>query len=126
MKFRTPLANVRGLGSAKEGTAHFWMQRVTAVALVPLGLWFLVVLISLTGADHATAVAHLSHPLSSVLGIALVVALFYHAYLGSQVVIEDYVHSHMVRIVALLALKFACLLMAGAAILSLLRIAFGS
>ena len=126
MNYRTPLANVRGLGSAREGTRHFWAQRVTAIALVPLGLWFMTVLLQLVGADYATATATLQSPLSTVLGLGLVLALFYHAYLGMQVVIEDYVHGHWMKLANLLILKFACLLMAAAAAVALLTIALGS
>ena len=126
MKYRTPLSNVRGLGSAKGGTHHFWVQRVTAVALVPLGLWFLVSLITLTSSDYNAAVAWLSSPLPTVLCLALIVATFYHAYLGMQVVLEDYIHSEGLKLVALLASKFAFALMGTASAVAVLRIALGS
>lgn len=126
MKYRTPLANVRGLGSAKEGTHHFWVQRVTAVALVPLGLWFLVGLITVTSSDYTAAAEWLRSPISTVLCIALIVATFYHAYLGMQVVLEDYIHTKGLKLVALLALKFACALMGTASVVAVLRISLGS
>ncbi len=126
MKYRSALSNVRGLGSAKGGTHHFWAQRVTAVALVPLGVWFLVSLISLTGSDYETAAAWLGSPLASVLTLALIVAGFYHAYLGLQVVIEDYIHNEFQKIAGLLIVKFALALMGAAAALAVLRIALGS
>ena len=123
MKYRTPLARVRGLGSAKSGTHHFWAQRVTAVAMVPLGLWLLVTIATLTGSSYESAVATLSSPLATVLGIALTVAAFYHAYLGLQVVVEDYIHGHGAKIAILLVVKFACVLLAAVAIVALLQIA---
>ncbi len=126
MKYRTPLANVRGLGSAKEGTHHFWMQRVSAVALVPLGLWFLIGLITLTGSDYDTAAEWLRSPTSTVLCIALIVATFYHAYLGMQVVLEDYIHTKGLKLFSLLFLKFACALMGTASVVAVLRVALGS
>ena len=86
-KFRTPLGQVRGLGSAKEGSHHWWVQRLTAVALVPLSLWFVVSLISLSQADYPSVVAWLSSPLVTVLLLCLIWALFHHAQLGIQVVL---------------------------------------
>ena len=97
MSLRTPLGRVRGLGSAKEGTAHWWAQRLTAIALVPLVLWFAVSLIVLAGADHATVAAWLRDPVAAVLMLLLILAGFHHAQLGMQVVIEDYVHSEVAQ-----------------------------
>lgn len=92
MALRTPLGKVRGLGAAKEGTGHWWGQRVTAIALVPLVIWFLVAMIGMVGADYDTVRAWLGRPLVSVLLLLLLGTLFYHARLGLNVVIEDYVH----------------------------------
>src|SRR3546814_16387290 len=92
MSTRTPIGRIRGLGSAKAGTQHWWVQRVTAVALIPLTLWFVVALITLAGADHAAATAWLASPVTAVLMMLLVVATFHHMQLGLQVIIEDYVH----------------------------------
>jgi succinate dehydrogenase / fumarate reductase membrane anchor subunit len=89
---RTPLGKVRGLGSAKEGTAHFWYQRVTAVALVPLVLFFIGLVISLNGASFAEVRAALSHPLTAIVMALFVLTGVYHMRLGMQVIIEDYVH----------------------------------
>ncbi len=122
---RTPLARVRGLGSAKEGVHHWWAQRLTALALVPLTLWFVVSVAGLAGMDHAAAVAWIGSPAVSVLLVLLVTATFWHAQLGVQVVIEDYVHSEAVKLVALIAVKFAAVLLAIASIFAVLRLAFG-
>jgi len=126
MSFRTPLSRVRGLGSAKGGTSHWWAQRVTAVALVPLSLWFVASLIALVSADYEEFVAWVSAPLSTVLLIAFVVAVFHHAQLGLQVVIEDYVHAEWLKIVSLVAIKLLAFLLAVASIYAVLRITFGS
>jgi succinate dehydrogenase / fumarate reductase membrane anchor subunit len=125
MSLRTPLARVRGLGSAKEGAAHWWAQRVTAVALVPLTLWFMASLLVMARADYDSLRAWITQPFTTVLLVALLFSLFYHALLGLQVVIEDYVHQESAKIASLLLMKFLLILSGGAAILSVLRIAFG-
>jgi succinate dehydrogenase / fumarate reductase membrane anchor subunit len=124
-RFRAPLGRVRGLGAAKEGVQHWWVQRLTAVALVPLSLWFVASIIALAGADHAAVTAWLAAPLPLGLTIVLVVATFWHAQLGVQVVVEDYVHIEGVKIVVLVLVKFASLALALAAILALQFNAFG-
>jgi succinate dehydrogenase / fumarate reductase membrane anchor subunit len=123
--FRSDLGRARGLGSAKEGVGHWWMQRLTAIALVPLALWFVASLIAHVGVDHAAASAWLGSP--AVFGVMalLIAAMFYHAALGLQVIIEDYVHREGLKIAALLLMKFACAALATAAMVSLLVIAFG-
>ncbi len=126
MKFRTPLARIRGLGSAKAGTHHWWMQRVTAVALVPLSLWFVASLISVVSADHATVIAWLHSPLVAILCCALIVATFYHGQLGVQVVLEDYVHSEWLKLVSIVLMKLLSLLLAATCLFAVLSIAFGS
>ena len=125
MTYRTPLGNARGLGSAKSGAHHWWMQRLTAIALVPLTLWFVASLIQLTGADHQTATAWLSSPVQAVLMLLLIAATFHHMQLGLQVVIEDYVHSESAKIVVLVLAKLASMLLAAAAAFAVLKIAFG-
>jgi succinate dehydrogenase / fumarate reductase, membrane anchor subunit len=122
---QTPLKRVRGLGSAKEGTHHFIVQRITAVALVPLVLWFIWFVLKLTHLDftHARALAH--DPLNSVLLIAFVVAAFWHAQLGVQVVIEDYVHTRWLEVSSQILVKFLCVLGALASVLAIVRIALG-
>jgi succinate dehydrogenase / fumarate reductase membrane anchor subunit len=125
MQFRSPLARVRGLGSAKDGTQHWWMQRVTAVALVPLAIWFVVSLVALLGKDHAAFTAWVKNPLSATLLVVLIAATFHHAQLGLQVVIEDYVHHEGTKVAGVLLVKFAAVILAGIGIFSVLRIAFG-
>jgi len=89
---RSDLGRVRGMGSAKEGVHHWWMQRLTAIALIPLIMWFVASVAGLAGAGHAETVAWLSQPLVAIAVILLVVATLYHAALGIQVVVEDYIH----------------------------------
>ena len=108
MSLRTPLGKVKGLGSAKEGTKHWWYQRLTAIALVPLSLWFAVSVMTYASADYQSALEWMSSPIIARLFLMLIVALFYHAQLGLQVVIEDYVHEEWLKIGALIAMKFAC------------------
>lgn len=125
MSIRTPLARARGLGSARSGTHHWWLQRITAVALVPLAIWFVVGLVVIGGADHAMAIAWVGHPVGAVLLVLAVGFGFWHGQLGLQVVIEDYVHGEGCRIALLLVMKGAALMLALAAILSVLRVALG-
>ena len=122
---RTPLGRVRGLGSAKEGVQHWWVQRLTAVALVPLSLWFIYSMIGLTGAEHRVVVAWFSHPLNAVLMIVLIATTFHHAQLGIQVVIEDFVHHEGRKLASIVAVKFLAVLLAAGAIFGVLRIALG-
>lgn len=124
MSLRSPLGRVRGLGSAKDGTGHWWAQRLTALALIPLSLWFCIAVIAMTGADHATVAAWAGSPVVAGLLILLIGATFYHAALGVQVVIEDYVHHEMTKLLLVLSVKTAALLMALAAILSVLILLF--
>ncbi|MDH3700499.1 MAG: succinate dehydrogenase, hydrophobic membrane anchor protein [Alphaproteobacteria bacterium] len=126
MTLRTPLARVRGLGSAKDGTHHWWMQRITAVALVPLSIWFVVSMIKLTGADHAAVSAWLATPVTAVLMLLFIIAVFHHLQLGMQVVIEDYVHGEGMKIACLLCVKLGSFALAVAAAFSVLKVAFGS
>lgn len=122
---RTPLGRVRGLGSAKGGVEHWWMQRLTAVALVPLSLWFVYSMVALTGAEHASVVNWFARSRNAVLMILLVIATFHHGQLGVQVVIEDYVHSERTKLAAILIVKFAAVLLAAGCIFGIVRIAFG-
>ncbi len=125
MSLRTPLGRVRGLGSANAGTGHWWHQRLTALALIPLALWFVVSLIWITGADHATAAAWLGSPVVAALTILLVGATFYHLKLGVQVVIEDYVHGEVAKVASIIIMTAACIVLALAAILAVLRLWLG-
>ena len=126
MSLRSPLGRVLGLGSAKDGTAHWWAQRVSAAALIPLTLWFVVSLLALPALDYITVRAWLSVPLSSLLAVLLVAVTTYHSYLGTGVVIEDYVHSAGTKLLSLLLLGFLYVIVGGAGIFAILRVAFGS
>lgn len=120
---RTPIKRARGLGSGKTGTGHFWWQRVTAVALVPLVAWFIGTLVSLAGADLHTVQATIARPWNAVLFSLFAIALFWHARLGLQVVIEDYVHTRVLEITLQLLLTFLCALGALASLYAIARIA---
>lgn len=123
--FRSPLARARGLGSAHEGAHHWWMQRVTALALLPLTLWFMASVVMLAGKPHQAVVDWLNCPISAVLMILFLFAAFYHASLGVQVVIEDYVARKCTRTALILAAKFFCIALGTACIYAVLRISFG-
>ena len=123
---RSPLRRARGLGAAKQGIEHWWVQRVTAAALVPLMLWLSIVLIGGVGRSYTTAVTWLRAPLTTVLMVLLLIALFYHTALGLQVVIEDYVHSDRAKIPMLVLVRLVCFAFAVAGIVAILRIAFAS
>lgn len=121
---RSPLARAIGLGSAKEGVGSWWAERVSAVALVPLTLWFAASIIAHIGSDYATFIVWLRTPLGAILMILLLIALFYHTALGLQVVIEDYVHS-ATRFAAVTAVHLGCWALAGAGVVAILRVALG-
>ena len=120
---RSPLGRVRGLGSARGGTHHWWMARVTSVALLPLTIWLVFALASLAGASHAVTVAWIGQPLHAVLLLAFLAASFHHTASGLQVVIEDYVRADAARMGAVLVVKAVCALLWLAASLAVLRIA---
>jgi succinate dehydrogenase / fumarate reductase membrane anchor subunit len=120
---RSPLARATGLGSAKEGTGTWWAERVSAVALVPLTLWFFGSIIAHTGSDYSTFVAWVRAPLVTTMMILLLVALFHHTALGLQVVIEDYVHSDA-KFATMIAMRLGCVALGIAGIVDTLRIAF--
>ncbi|MEE9250815.1 MAG: succinate dehydrogenase, hydrophobic membrane anchor protein [Alphaproteobacteria bacterium] len=124
MSLRTPLGRARGLGSAKEGVAHWWAQRLTSIALVPLAIWFVVSIAALAGADHGAVVAWLRAPVTVILMVLLVAATFHHLQLGLQVVLEDYVHTGWLRLGAIIGVKFAAAALALAALYAVLKIAF--
>ncbi len=124
MSLRTPLGRVRGLGSAREGVAHWWGQRLTAIALVPLAIWFVVSIAALAGADHGAVVAWLRAPVSAILMVLLVAVAFHHLQLGLQVVLEDYVQTEGLRRAAITGVKLAAAVLALAAWSAVLKIAF--
>lgn len=121
MEYRTPLGKARGLGSAKSGTGHWWLQRLTAVALIPLSLWFVVFLVKLPELNYSEMVMWLSRPWNSILLIAYLWAALYHGLLGLQVVIEDYVHHSGVKLASLITLRLLWALLAVTALWAILR-----
>ena len=125
MSLRSPMGRVLGLGSARSGTEHWWAQRVSAIALLPLSLWFGYSLLHLGGLQYLTIRTWLARPLCGFLTILLMATLAYHSYLGTVVVIEDYVHSSGARLASVLALRFAHVLVGGVAIFAVIDILFG-
>lgn len=123
---RSPLGRVLGYGAAKEGAvAHWWVQRLTSIALIPLSLWFVCSLLFLPSLDHATVVAWMSGNLTALLLILFILTATRHSQLGVQVVIEDYVHSHGIKTLTLVVVTFAHVLVAAAATFAVLKVAFG-
>ena len=121
-QLRSKLGRVRGLGSTREGVHHWWAQRMSAMALLPLSLWFIYSLISLTGSDYYAFQAWASEFGNSVFLVLLLVAMFHHAQLGLQVVIEDYVHSELWKMGMLLFVKYGSVLFAASGIFAVLKI----
>jgi succinate dehydrogenase / fumarate reductase membrane anchor subunit len=124
-RMRSPLGRAIGLGSAKEGVEHWLAQRITAVALVPLALWFVISLIQLVGADFDTVQDWVGRPLPAILLVLLFIATFYHAALGLQVVIEDYIHGELARLGLVILTRLACVALAVAGIVAVLTLALG-
>jgi len=125
MGLRTPIGRVRGLGASRGGLEHWWVQRLTAAALVPLGLWFVVSLVAHAGDSHAAVVAWMAKSWVAALHVMFIAVVFYHAQLGVQVVVEDYVPGHFVRVATLVCVKFLSLLLAIISILAVVRVASG-
>lgn len=123
---RSPLQIARGLGSAKHGTEHWWSQRLTAIALVPLTVWFVFGVIGHLGADHAAFVAWMKSPFSAVMMILTAVVTFHHAQSGLQVVIEDYVHVEWQKMALIIGIKFLSFALAAACVLAVVKIFIGA
>lgn len=126
MSLRTPLARVRGLGSAKEGTNHWLAQRISAVLLAPLSVWFLVCFWPVLGQEYADARVYIAQPLHAFLLLTFVLTLIYHALLGVQVVIEDYIHTRWLEVSLQIAIKLIAFLAALATAFALIRIVLGA
>ena len=122
-RYRTPLKNARGLGTAKTGTEHFVHQRLTATALVFLGVWFVWFVVGLAGSDYLAAADAVSKPWNAVLLVGFLVAAFWHAQLGLQVVLEDYVHNTLIALALQVSVKFIAVLGAIVSIFAVARIA---
>jgi succinate dehydrogenase / fumarate reductase, membrane anchor subunit len=125
MSMRTELGKVRGLGSAKSGTEHFWQQRVTAIANVPLVIYLMYFIISHLGAPRAAVVASIKNPFCAVaLGLAMI-SILWHMRLGLQVVVEDYVHSEAKKLATLMVITFATLFLGALVLYAILKMSFG-
>jgi succinate dehydrogenase / fumarate reductase membrane anchor subunit len=122
----TPLKKVLGLGSAKSGVEHWWAQRLTAVALAPLGLWFAIAMLRFETLAYAEVVAWLRDPITAVLLLTSIIAVVYHSYLGVQVVVEDYIEGKGAKLAAILLSAFVHVFLLVAAVFAVLKIAFGA
>jgi succinate dehydrogenase / fumarate reductase membrane anchor subunit len=119
----TPLHKVQGLGAAHSGTGHFWHERVTSVALIPLSLWFLYAMLGLSGTSEVTALQFLAHPWNAILMGAFVCFSLWHAYLGLQVVVDDYVHTAGMKIFLMLVVRFGVIAIGSTSLFAIVRIA---
>jgi succinate dehydrogenase / fumarate reductase membrane anchor subunit len=125
MSLRTPLGQVRGLGSARSGTRHFWHQRLTSVASVPLSIFFVVLVVSLIGRNHAAAVQILGSPAIAIPMLLFILAIAYHMQIGMQEIIEDYAHGEISRLVLLIANSFFAIAVGLTSAFAILKISFG-
>ncbi len=125
MNMRTPMSRVRGLGSAKDGTTHFWRQRITAIANLPLVILFLILVITMVGASHGQVAALLGSPMVAILVLFGIASVTTHMWLGMQVVIEDYIHGEGAKILLLISNGFFCAFVGLSAAFALLKISFG-
>ena len=126
MDLRTPLARILGLGSAKQGSSHWWWQRITALALVPLGVWFVISVLMLAGSGHDSAALWLRSPFQAAPFMLFMAMVFWHASLGLQVVVEDYIHTEWLKMAVLIIIKMSIALATVIAALLLLRIYMGA
>ena len=123
--YRTPLSRVRSLGSAHSGTMHFWHQRLTSVAMIPLTIAFVFIVMALLGRNHDDALQILGSPLISIIMLLFIGTTVYHMWLGMQVIIEDYVHDELPKILLLMGNTFFCITVALACVYAILQISFG-
>ena len=126
MSLRTPLGQVLGRGSAKDGTAHFWAQRLSGIGTLIAGLWFVGSILVMPGFEYADALAFIAVPLNGVMLLLLVVVMAYHSNLGVQVVVEDYVHGHGLKLTTLILSRFAHTFLAVAAVYAIIKIGLGA
>jgi succinate dehydrogenase / fumarate reductase membrane anchor subunit len=126
MSLRTPLGTVLGAGAARAGVRHWWQQRLTSIALVPLTVWFAVSLLTLPSLGHATLLAWMSQSSTALLLVLLVLVGAWHSQLGVRVVVEDYVHAAGARTLTLVLIGFAHVLLAAAGVFAVLKVAFGA
>jgi succinate dehydrogenase membrane anchor subunit len=126
MSLRSPMGRVRGLGAAHEGVAHWWAQRLTAAALVPLILWFVAFVCATVGQPYQAALASLHAPVNAILMTLLIVAGFHHGHLGLTVVIEDYVHTPWLKLACIVGIKFACFALGVATVFAIAKVAFAA
>ena len=124
MNLRTPLSRAKGLGSAKEGVGHWWMQRVSSLFLVPLTIWGAFTMATLGNYDHDHFTRWLAEPLNAMLMITLLVVVCYHAALGLQVIIEDYVHLTALKIISIVAVYLLSFILALVGVFAILKITF--
>jgi succinate dehydrogenase / fumarate reductase membrane anchor subunit len=125
MSLRTPLGHVRGLGSARSGTRQFWHQRLTSIALIPLSIFFVVLVVSLIGRNHAAAVQILGSAWIAILMLLFILTITYHMQIGMQEIIEDYAHGELSKLVLLVANAFFCITIGLASAFAILKISFG-
>ncbi len=125
VSMRTPLARVKGLGAAGHGVEHWWIHRVTAVSNIPLIIAFVIIVAALAGSSYQDAIAIISHPLIAIILILAVISVTNHMRLGMQIVIEDYVHDRMLKIVALIANNFYAVIIAVACLYAILKVSLG-
>lgn len=125
MDLQTPLARVRGLGSARDGTQQYIIQRLTAIALVPLLIWFIISIVPLAGAPHAEIVAWMRTPFNTEWLILLILVVFYHLHIGLFEILEDYMHSDLPKTATMVLMKFFIIALTVAALLAVLRVTLG-
>jgi succinate dehydrogenase / fumarate reductase, membrane anchor subunit len=124
--FRTPLGRIEGLGAAKAGTLHFWHQRITAVALIPLSVWFVASALAYVGAEQGAVAAFFAEPINAILMALFILAVVYHMSLGLQTIIEDYFHAEGLKLTLVIFVRFASWGIGAASLFALVKLALGT